>query len=76
MNSWKCARRLRLTALRKEHVHQHRLAAADIAKQVEPRSLFAALARAKQPAERRRLARQPALAQPRFQPANRSSASS
>ena len=51
-----------------EQVHQHGLAAADLAVDVEPLDrLLLALAGAEQPAERRRFARQPMLAQPPFQ---------
>ena len=59
MNSWKCARRLRATGFASKEIHQHRLAAADGAVDVEALELrLAALASAEQPAERRRFARQ------------------
>ena len=48
-----------------EQIHQHGLAAPDLAENVEPADrLLAALARPEQPAERGRLARQPMLHQP------------
>src|SRR5262249_6742684 len=51
-----------------EQVHQHSLAAADLAVDVEPSDdVVVARARAEQPAERRRLARQPVLGEPLFQ---------
>ena len=69
MNSWKCARRLRSTgAGLEEQVHQHGLAAADLAVDVETLDRLRFLALAEQPAERRRFARQPVLRQRIFQP--------
>ena len=51
-----------------EQVHQHGLAAADVAVDVEPLDrLLLVFARAEQPAERRRFPRQPVLAQALFQ---------
>ena len=54
-----------------EQVHQHGLAAADLAVDVEPPDRLL-LARAEHPAERRRFARQPVLAQPHFEIAQES----
>src|SRR5262249_14779557 len=52
-----------------KQVHQHGLAAADIAVEAEAAErLVRACARTNQPAQRRRLARQPMLAQPRLEP--------
>ena len=56
---------------REEQIHQHGLAAADLAENVEALDrLLRALARAEQPAERGRFARQPMLGEPRFERAS------
>ena len=72
MNSWKCARRLRCTgAGLEEQIHQHGLAAADLAVDVEALERLAAfVALAEQPAERGRFARQPMLGEPLLEPRN------
>src|SRR5262249_55828189 len=67
MNSWKWARRLRSTGLlSKKPIHQHRLAAADLAVDIKAfdRRLPAAC---EQPVERRRFSR-PIFRDPLFQP--------
>ena len=66
MNSWKCARRLCSTGLvLKEQVHQHGLAAADLAVDVEPARRRLVLV-GKQPAEQTLLAPRLVARQPLF----------